>query len=642
MPAYDDWSKIDDDEQAELQDFSALEGKRDVILFCIDASESMLQLREDPKYEDVQTCHLFSALEAAVQIQKRKIITSPNDSVGILLFNAVRKGSSRNSGGSELKRNVFLYQPISQMSAPKIQEVIQLLDVARENPNELRNTFPPITERKMPMGDVFTSCNWIFRDGAPKTAVKRIFLITDEDNPHGATRSQQLLTSARTTLVDLIEAGITLEPFFISTEDKPFDISKFYSSILVTTNIVEEENMSNDPFILPESISISKVEEMLAQMRFRESPKRALFSVPFHLARDFTIGVKGYGLVTEQRKGTYQYFADLGDRMEVAISKTVYVDEDTEGEVDKSKLLYGPTTGPEEADDEETNVATRVAKAGHRPFYTAEEVKSFRTLGLDPGIRLLGFKDRNELAFEDNVKHSLFIYPDETAYSGSKRTFAALLKSMSKKDKIGLVLAMTRSNSIPTFCALLPQDEKADEGDPAGFHLIPLPFADDIRAAPIEEAYRASDKLTIAARAWIDKLSVKNGSYPPDSYPNPALAFHNEQLQASAFREEYDPDTFEDLTLPKYDIMRKRSEKLVMEWKEALMSEGTVEVTTTGVKRKAEVSVDEAEIRSKNEVGALGKLRVDQLKAFLKSKGQPISGVKAELMERVSDWLEIH
>jgi hypothetical protein len=29
------------------------------------------------------------------------------------------------------------------------------------------------------------------------------------------------------------------------------------------------------------------------------------------------------------------------------------------------------------------------------------------------GIKLLGFKDREELAFEDNIKHSQFIYPDE-------------------------------------------------------------------------------------------------------------------------------------------------------------------------------------------------------------------------------------
>lgn len=93
----------------------------------------------------------------------------------------------------------------------------------------------------------------------------------------------------------------------------------------------------------------------------------------------------------------------------------------------------------------------------------------------------------------------------------------------------------------------------------------------------------ASDDIKDAARAWIDKLSVKNGAYPPDSYPNPgnfpfsgysirlivscsscipfepltALAYHNAQLQASAFREQYDPDSFEDLTEPKYDMIHK-------------------------------------------------------------------------------------
>lgn len=40
-------------------------------------------------------------------------------------------------------------------------------------------------------------------------------------------------------------------------------------------------------------------------------------------------------------------------------------------------------------------------------------------------------------------------------------------------------------------------------------------------------------------------------------FDNAALAFHHEQLQATAFREEYDPDTFEDLTLPKYEAFRK-------------------------------------------------------------------------------------
>ena len=36
---------------------------------------------------------------------------------------------------------------------------------------------------------------------APKTATKRIFFITDEDNPHPGAASSRLITSARTTLI---------------------------------------------------------------------------------------------------------------------------------------------------------------------------------------------------------------------------------------------------------------------------------------------------------------------------------------------------------------------------------------------------------------------------------------------------------
>ncbi|KAG1736302.1 SPOC like C-terminal domain-containing protein [Suillus lakei] len=645
MPPFDDWNIIDEEEEQELQDAAFFEGKRDVILFCIDCSESMHELRDDPNYEDVKTSHLFTALEAAMQIQKKKVIVGPNDSVGIVLFNTARSSETKNHA-TEIKKNSFVYQPITPISAPAIQELIQLLDAAREDPDLLKSTFPPLTRNKMPLGDVFTSCNWVLRDGAPKTASKRVFLITDDDNPHPG--SKQLVTSARTTLLDLTQSGVQVEPFFIATPEKPFEPSRFYSSVLLPNVLNDEEE---DTGVLPESISITRIDDLLSQMRFHEVPKRAIFSIPFQLADGFVISIKGYGLVTEQKKGTYKYFIDLGDRMEVANSRSVYVDEDQQAEVDKTEVVYGMALGAApvgDASDDEGEGGDTICRAvplGKRPFYTADEISSFRTLDLEPSIKLLGFKDRTELAFEDNVKHSVFIYPDELKYSGSKRTFAALLKKMIEKKKIGLVLALTRRNAAPVFCAMLPQAESGEEGEwnePAGFHLIPLPFADDIRAAPLEEAFRAPNEVKDAARVWIDKLCVKNGTYPPDSYPNPALAYHNAQLQASAFREEFDPEAFEDLTRPKYDMIHKRAGNLMKEWKRALLTDESANVVpvTTGSKRKADVSVDEAEIRSKHEAGALAKLRVDQLKDFLKSKSQPVSGKKAELIERVGDWLD--
>lgn len=63
----------------------------------------MLELYEDPRYEDVQTCKLYVALEAAMQIQKRKVLVGPNDAVGVMLFNTVSSSLSFDGIGRERK-----------------------------------------------------------------------------------------------------------------------------------------------------------------------------------------------------------------------------------------------------------------------------------------------------------------------------------------------------------------------------------------------------------------------------------------------------------------------------------------------------------------------------------------------------------
>lgn len=74
------------------------------------------------------------------------------------------------------------------------------------------------------------------RDGAPKSATKRVFLITNDDNPHTGKGRERLILTARTTLVDLVQSGITVEPFFISAAENPFDKALFWT-VRVTTNI---------------------------------------------------------------------------------------------------------------------------------------------------------------------------------------------------------------------------------------------------------------------------------------------------------------------------------------------------------------------------------------------------------------------
>ncbi|KIK60138.1 hypothetical protein GYMLUDRAFT_200779 [Collybiopsis luxurians FD-317 M1] len=639
MAPFDDWNTFDDEEDEELQDNSFFDSKKDVILFCIDCSSSMLELKDDPEEEGAKTSHLYAALKSAMQLQKRKVITGPNDSFGIFLFNTSRKVDGSRTQVSELKQNTFLYQPIGPISAPTIQNLIELLNAG---PEELHKEFPPSIQ--IPMADVFNSCNWVMRDGAPKTATKRVFLITDQDDPHPGRGSQQMITSAKNVFEDLLKLGVVVEPFFIQTEDKPFSVAKFYSSVLQHTPAEDEDGDGDES--LNESISIARIEELLSQMKFREVPKRSHFNIPFELAKGLTIGVKGYGLVTEQKKGEYRYFVDMGDRLEPAVVKSAVLDEDRQAEVDKSNFVYGmavvgAAATNDNEDEDEGIAATKVVKSGQRPFYTSEEMKSFRTLGLEPGFKLLGFKPRSELRFEDNVKHSIFIYPDENTYSGSKRTFTALLKSMVKKKVIGLALGVVRRNSTPTIYAILPQEEDQEEMEPGGFHLIPLPFADDIRSAPIEKGYIASDEIKDAARQWINKMTIKSG-YVPDSYPNPALAYHYEQLEASAFQEPYNADDFEDLTEPNLDQIHARAGPLLKQWKLGLLNDhsATYIQLASGSKRKSDDVVDIGDIVSKYKAGTLNKFKVDELKAFCRSQNISTTGKKADLIERVEAWCE--
>lgn len=125
-----------------------------------------------------------------------------------------------------------------------------------------------------------------------------------------------------------------------------------------------------------------------------------------------------------------------------------------------------------------------------------------------PEIKILGFQSPENLRLEDNVKHSFFIYPDENVggdaltsltyqmYTGSTRTFTALLQSCAKLDRHALALCRFRINSTPEMCALIPQEEtftkEGAQEDPPGFHVIVLPFIDDIRDPP--KAY--TDNLT--------------------------------------------------------------------------------------------------------------------------------------------------
>jgi ATP-dependent DNA helicase 2 subunit 1 len=66
------------------------------------------------------------------------------------------------------------------------------------------------------------------------------------------------------------------------------------------------------------------------------------------------------------------------------------------------------------------------------------------------------------------------------------------------------------------------------------------------------------------------------------------LAFHYAQLEATAFREEFDPASFEDHTLPKNDTIHRKAGPLIKEWMKLLKDDKSADavIVQSGSKRK--------------------------------------------------------
>ncbi|CAE6535774.1 unnamed protein product [Rhizoctonia solani] len=335
----------------------------------------------------------------------------------------------------------------------------------------------------------------------------------------------------------------------------------------------------------------------------------------------------------------------MGKSIEEAFPRTVYVDEEQEREVPKESIVFGYQfgTGAPEATEEGDAMEVDPPVVKDKVFYTPEEMKAFRTFNINPSIKILGFKDINTIPFDANVKRTIFIHPNEAAVTGSIRTFKALLDSMLKKQKYALTRCLFRRNSSILFCAMLPQAEVRDPDhpntqiEPGGFHLIPLPFADDIRQPTVERSAHCSPELRKAAVDIIERMRYGDG-YELDRFHNPALTLHYGFLQAEAFGEEYNPeDDFDDASAPRFEAIHRRVGQQLDVWHEALdqdpeAAEMAVE-PKVGVKRKPG-AVDELVVRAHFDDDTLNKLTVEQLKTYLKAHSQPYSGRKNDLIER--------
>lgn len=633
---------------------------KDAVLFAIEISSTMIQQPEvsDSKKADNDSPAL-AALKCAYHLLQQRIISNPKDMIGIVLYGTKSTkfyDETEDSRGELSYPNCFLLMDLDVPDANDVRTLKQLV----ENKDEAKDLLIPSSEQ-VPMSNLLFCANQIFTVKAPNFSSRRLFIVTDNDNPHAADKSAR--TAAVTRAKDLYDLGVTIELFPISSPSHSFDHRGFYDDIIY-------RNAPTDPDA-PSYLSstydkvkhssggdgLSLLNSLLSDINSKSTPRRALFSnIPLEFGPNFRISVKGYLILKPQKPTRSNYIYLGGAKPQIVKGTTTQLSDDTARPVEKWEIRKAFKFG------------------GESISFSIDEIGQLRNFG-DPVIRIIGFKSLDTLPIWANTKYPTYLYPSEEDYVGSTRTFSALYQTLQSTRQYGIAWFIARKNAAPILAALIPTVKPADEDEdpstepsllPDGIYLLPLPFADDIRDPPPlpDHVPKSTASLTNAFHPICQQLLLPRGSFNPSKYPNPALQWHYRILQALALDEDL-PEQPEDRTIPKYRSIDKRAGHYVLEWGQNLEETylnfqkenpastsilakrerggGANENGTSKKKVKtesAQESVSDEQMRAHVKKGTIKKFTVGELKDWLTEKKLPISGKKGDLVDRVERWAE--
>ncbi|KAK7927310.1 ATP-dependent DNA helicase II subunit 1 [Apiospora marii] len=606
-------------EEDEL-DEDIYKSQKDALLFAIDVSKTMQKAppASDDKKADTDS-GMTAALKCAYQVMQQRIISNPKDMMGILLFNTEKSKSNDEDEerGSPGYPHCYVYVPLDVPAADDVKKLKSLVEDGEDSEEVLIPSKEPATIK-----DVLFCANQIMATKAPNFGSRRLFIITDGDNPH--LDDKKMNEAAAVRAKDLYD----LDPLAELTDPE---------------NVLESKS-GND--------GLSLLKSLIKNIDSKKTPKRAYFSsMPFEIGAGLTISVKGYNLFQKQAPARSCYVWLDDEKAQIAVGETARTEKDSTRDVEKGELKKAYKFG------------------GEYVYFSPEEQTEVKKFG-EKTIRIIGFKDRSLLKFWMAIKKSIFIYPSEEGYVGSTRVFSALWQKLVKSKKVGIAWHIARKNANPQLVAIIPSRSQSDEKSgtpylPAGLWLYPIPFADDVRAGPELQIVRTTNELTDKMNKITGQLQMPRGLYEPHRYPNPALQWHYKILQALALEEEV-PDKPDDATVPKNKAISKRAGGYLQEWADVANEALVKHQEQKAIKRELDAEDDEPRPKKRTKTataskktdedgssamtdaalkklvnsGDVTKMKVTELKDALAARSLDTKGRKADLVERLEQWAE--
>jgi len=586
------WAQDPDEDEDDNFEFDY--GGKQLIIFLVDCTKSMSDV-VDGDEEGRSAIQL--ALNCILDTFKSKIFGKDNDCLGIIGFGFEPKKTD----GSDFEG----VRQILSLDRPSAASILKLEEYLGSPEAFSKAVGISGTAGDVKLHEALWQCQSSFSSVSGKVGRKSILLLTNTSQPHRGDTS--LDVQARRKAVDLHNTDIFLDVVPVCGEGHQLDLSKFYHTLI---KLADEDA----------ALSGTSLSDLSSSVLQKTKTKRSTGHFKFELGEGVTIAVSSYNLLGKVSKPSKQKLAS-----------------DTNEEVVSSRSWVHPISG---APLLPSDMARFVQYGGKNIKVSVDEVKAITNLGSDqPALKLVGFKKASSLRLCDHVKAPVFLYPQEVSITGSRSLFSALLQRCAARQVVAICQFKPRALTKICFVALVPQLAD-DEGSSPGFHVVFLPYLDDLRRLPETPISEDNPPESVeAAKEVISKLKLKK--FVP--VENCALQTHYKMIEAHALQKPT-MEKLEDETLPDLERMKRklgdRSENFLSSVYEEGYNPEAPPKKASQSKPKAPSQDKTATLDMKAEVaaGTVNKLTVDVLKFWLKSQGVSVTGKKkGDLVQDVMD-----
>ena len=472
-------------------------------LCVVDCTDDMLV--KDP---ETGISRVVLALEAIKSTYCNKLISGSRDFIGVILC------------GTATKTNDY----------PGLHVLLPLDSPDKTCVDLLQKTIKEFMSGQCQFGQgedyspyhLLWTCNSVYTSCVKKLGTRVVMMFTNVAEPSNL--DSKTRTLATTKARDMSELGITISIITLPTvSGAEFNMDRFYAALVPDHELT---NPTND------------IEDLSQRVHRRETKVRMLKSLNLVISPELTIGVQCCNLYGEP---TVKHVNLCSKTSEPVVCVSTVVRES-----DRAVLL------PHEIH--------KSCKLGSETVvFSAQEIGQMK-VHVDKGFYILGFRP-NEVKFHHVAGTSLFLRPCETVFNGSTEFFMALLNRLAAREMIALCHCVPREGSTGFIGAMIPQLEERDENNEqvraAGFNIVHLPWAEDVRKLTYEPSVVPTPAQVDAAKSLVLKLKAK---YNSDLIENPNTQQFNKTLEAIALEKDRIEET-EDLTKPDVVSIDKRAGK---------------------------------------------------------------------------------